>query len=109
MSTEPGDNRNALVFADLRGAPQASLGNLTFAAYLGNQQAVVGENAARATDTAAASDLLHEQVENERLSLSGVNLNEELTNLLKYQRAYQAAARVISVNDSVLDELMRIL
>ena len=109
LSTELGDNRNALAFADLRGTPQTSLGSLTFAAYLGSQQAIVGEEAARASDTATASDLLHEQVENERLSLSGVNLNEELTNLLKYQRAYQAAARVISVNDGVLEDLMRIV
>ena len=82
---------------------------MTFGAYLGGQQAIVGESAATAKDASAAADLLHEQLQNQRLSLSGVNLNEELTNLLKYQRAFQAAARVISINDSVLDDLLHVI
>jgi flagellar hook-associated protein 1 FlgK len=109
LSTEPGDNQNALRFADLRSAPQVGLGSVTFAAYLAGRQAAIGEQAARAEAAAAASDLLHAELETQRLALSGVNLNEELTNLLKYQRAFQAAARVISVNDAVLEDLINLI
>ncbi len=105
LSTQPGDNQNALRLADLRTTPEAPLGNATFSAYLAQQQAIVGENAARTSDAAAAADGFFQQLETQRASLSGVNLNEELTNLLKYQRAFQAASRVIGVADQMLAEL----
>ncbi|MGZ4613814.1 MAG: flagellar basal body rod C-terminal domain-containing protein, partial [Kineosporiaceae bacterium] len=37
---------------------------------------------------------------------SGVNLDEEMTNLLQYQRSYQASARVVTTVDSILDTLI---
>jgi flagellar hook-associated protein 1 FlgK len=37
---------------------------------------------------------------------SGVNLDEEMTNLLQYQRAYQAAARLITTVDEIFDTLV---
>jgi len=37
---------------------------------------------------------------------SGVNLDEEMTNMLQYQRAYQAAARVVTTVDEMLDTLV---
>ncbi|MBI5360793.1 MAG: hypothetical protein HZA48_09470, partial [Planctomycetes bacterium] len=42
----------------------------------------------------------------ERARISGVNLDEEAVNLIEYQRTYQAAARYISVVDSMLQTLM---
>lgn len=42
-------------------------------------------------------------VENQRLSVSGVDLNEETTNMLKYQQAYNVAAKIISVMDEIYD------
>jgi flagellar hook-associated protein 1 FlgK len=105
LSTEPGDNQNALRLADLRTTGQAALGNVTFSAYLAQQQAIVGDNADRTADAATAADGFFQQLETQRASHSGVNLNEELTNLLKYQRAFQAASRVISVADRILGEL----
>jgi flagellar hook-associated protein 1 len=105
-SAQPGDAQNALALADLRGTTQAALGNTTFQGYLAAEQARLGQDAAQAEDLARASDLLTEQVQSQRDAVSGVNLNEELTNLLRAQRAFQAAARVISVADNVLGELM---
>jgi flagellar hook-associated protein 1 FlgK len=37
---------------------------------------------------------------------SGVNLDEEMTNMLQFQRSYQAAARVVSTVDEILDTLI---
>ena len=42
-------------------------------------------------------------VENSRLSVSGVNLDEELSNLIQFQHAYSANAKIISTLDELLD------
>ena len=47
-----------------------------------------------------------EQVDASRESESGVNLDEEMTNLLTYQRGYEAASRVLTTIDSMLDQLI---
>lgn len=109
LSAQPGDNQNALRLADLRTAPLAALGGAPFTGFLAAQQGQVGEAAAGAQDAAAARDGLHEQLANQRLSLSGVNLNEELANLLKFQRAFQAASRVINAVDTTLDDLLKMV
>jgi len=46
------------------------------------------------------------QVDSARQSESGVNLDEEMTNLLTYQRGYEAASRVLTTIDSMLDQLI---
>jgi flagellar hook-associated protein 1 FlgK len=45
-------------------------------------------------------------VANQRESISGVNLDEEMTNLIKYQHAYGSASRVITAMDEALDTLI---
>jgi flagellar hook-associated protein 1 FlgK len=47
-----------------------------------------------------------EQVDAARDAESGVNLDEEMTNLLTYQRGYEAASRVLTTIDSMLDQLI---
>lgn len=53
----------------------------------------------RATDQEIVTDL----VKSMRNSISGVSMDEELTNLMQYQRGYQASARLINIIDSLLD------
>ncbi len=107
-STQPGDNANALALADLRTASQPGLGGVSPAGFLASEVARVGQAAAQADDVAAASTQVQAQVQTQRDSISGVNLNEELTNLLRYQYAFQAAARIINVADTVLGELVNL-
>ena len=45
-------------------------------------------------------------ISNQRQSVSGVSLDEEMTNLISYQRAYQASARMMTTIDSTLDTLI---
>ncbi|HLK11914.1 MAG TPA: flagellar hook-associated protein FlgK [Candidatus Binatia bacterium] len=108
LSTQPGDNQNALALADLASAVQAPLGG-TFSGYAASETARIGANAQQAQDLASASQGVLQQVQSQRDSLSGVNLNEELTNLLSFQHAFQASAQVISVVNSTLDDLMQIV
>jgi len=105
-STQPGDAQNALALADLRSATQAGLGGLTPSGWLASEQSRLGQAASQASDVARSSELLATQVQSERDSVSGVNLNEELTNLIQYQHAFEAAAKLVSVADGVLQTLV---
>jgi len=105
LSADATDNANASRLAALRTRGLPALGSLTLTAWVGAQQAALGEDAAAAADRAAASGALREQLESQRASLSGVNLNEETANMLAYQRAFQAATQVVQVANAMLDDL----
>ena len=45
-------------------------------------------------------------IENQRQSVSGVSLDEEMTNLISFQRGYQASARTLTAMDSMLETLI---
>ncbi len=52
------------------------------------------------------ADLILKQVDNRRQSISGVSLDEEMTNMIKFQQAYNAAARVVTTMDECLDKVI---
>lgn len=56
-----------------------------------------------------SAELIIEQLKNLRSSQSGVSLDEEMTNILKYQRSYDAAAKLIKIANELLDSLMEII
>lgn len=47
-----------------------------------------------------------QDIDNKRLSISGVSSDEELTNLIKFQHAYNAAARYVNVVDEMLEHIV---
>jgi flagellar hook-associated protein 1 FlgK len=103
-STPPGtvtyDNGNALALAALRqaaGGPDATYRSTIV--HLGVESAV----AARDLDIQA---VITAQVDVARDAVAGVNLDEEMTNMLSFQHAYSAAARLISAIDETLDQLI---
>jgi flagellar hook-associated protein 1 FlgK len=49
------------------------------------------------------------QLENQRESVSGVSLDEEMINLIKFQNAYTAAARLITTADEMMQTIMQML
>jgi flagellar hook-associated protein 1 FlgK len=55
---------------------------------------------------AEIQDAVRDQVDTSREAESGVNLDEEMTNLLTFQRGYEAASRVLTTIDSMLDQLI---
>ena len=71
--------------------------------YIGSVTATMGVVAQYAERLNKSYDSVIAQKEKKRLSVSGVSLNEETTNLVKFQQAYSAAAQVISVLDEILD------
>lgn len=110
--TNVGDNITAREIADLaqkavsiRTTWNAST-RQTLSEYYGNLVARVGADTAgakytAATETAVAQDLYDRQEE-----ISGVNLDEEMTNLIKFQASYKAAAKLITTADEMLQTLL---
>ncbi len=101
----PGDNRNALALADLESAAVGP-GNLTFAEAYRGLVTEIGLETEQTGQEALFHQKLVEHLTQMRDAISGVSLDEELSNLIKYQRAYQAAARLISVADELYQTLL---
>jgi flagellar hook-associated protein 1 len=68
--------------------------------------AQVGSDVQSIQSTQKTGQSLLTAIDNQRQSTSGVSLDEEMTNLITFQRAYQASARVMSVMDSVIGDLL---
>jgi flagellar hook-associated protein 1 FlgK len=72
-------------------------------------QTMIGDLGVAAQATTRRSEIqatVTEQVDAAREAQSGVNLDEEMTNLLTFQRGYEAASRVLTTIDSMLDQLI---
>lgn len=101
----PGDNRNAMAMAALQDTPELS-GKYTFSDYYASLVSGSGVESRKASTQNDFQDNLLQNLQNQKAQVSGVSLDEETTNLLKYQRAYQAAAKVISIADTLMDDLI---
>jgi flagellar hook-associated protein 1 FlgK len=111
-SGEPGDGNNAIALADVRYEKiVGTLGDPDTPTLTGNDAiadlvADLGRRSLTAQRKLDATTALVSSVEGQRQETSGVSIDEEMTNLLKYQRAYEAAARVITAADEMLDTLI---
>jgi flagellar hook-associated protein 1 len=101
-----GNSTNALAIADLQSTASAGLNGATLDQFYANIVSVLGSDVAQAQGMAQSNGLLNSHVESQRQGVSGVNIDEEVTNMTAAQHAYQAAAKVISVIDSMLDTLI---
>ena len=68
----------------------------------------VGNDTANTSAEADASNLIVQQLQDQRGSISGVSLDEEAANLIQYQATYQAAARVVSIVSSLLSDAVNL-
>lgn len=91
----PGNNGNATALANLQN--QAIVGGQTPIAYYGSLVFQVGSAVSNATSTLSGQQLITQQLQDQQGAISGVSLNDEGANIILYQNAYEAAARVASV------------
>jgi flagellar hook-associated protein 1 len=96
----PGSNGNLAVLSAVHDQPVAN-GQTPLDFYSGIVFKV-GNDTSNTFADAAASSLILRQLQDQQGSISGVSLDEEAANLIKYQTAYQAAARVVSTIDTLL-------
>ena len=107
MPDAPGNNEIALQLAGLRNTPLINDNTVTLNDFYNGLVGGLGVESREARSFTDNYELLGQQVYNARQSVEGVSLDEEMTNLIKFQHAYDAAARVITVMDQALDMVIR--
>lgn len=105
-TTDVGNNSNITLVMSSRSKNYAGYGNTTLEGYLSGMVSSVGAQTSSIETAATNQALVLKEVSTKLSSKTGVNMDEELTDLIKYQRAYQAAARVFSTCNDLLDTLM---
>jgi flagellar hook-associated protein 1 FlgK len=108
-TTAAGDGSAALAISGLRDAKFVSLGSRTSEVFFSDLASTVGRDVIVAKNGVDTANALSEQVDAQAQSVAGVNLDEEMSNMLKFQRSYQAAAKVLNTMDSVIGDLMSII
>jgi len=101
-----GDNGNALKLAALDGTPIIAGGTTTFQTAYGQMVSQVGARTHQASIDLGAQKTMVTQAEMALESVSGVNLDEEAANMLRFQQAYQANAQIINIAQSLFDTLL---
>ncbi len=84
-------------------------GSASFSSYYGSVVGRIGNKAQYINNSHAAQEFSSEQLRKMRESVSGVSIDEEMTNLMKYQLAYEASARLVTIGDELLDTLLRMI
>ena len=110
------DNRNGLQIAALQTSdtmrryavttPNAD-NQMSFNEAYGTMVSFVGDKTAQARNGQAAAEALYSQTQNLFESLSGVSLDEEAANLVRFQQSYAAASKIISTSQTIFDTLLQ--
>ena len=104
-----GDNRNGLLLANIQQSKLFSGGSESIFDRYSNLVADVGADTNDAKLRASSADVVYKQAVNYQSSISGVNLDEEASNLLKYQQAYQAAGKVMQVANDMMNVIFSMM
>lgn len=103
-SFPPGDGSQARAIYQLRF--QATIGGESLEDYYRTLVTTMGNTIGQARERSETLDLVKASVDNQRQSVSGVNLDEELANMLQFQRSFSAAARVMTTMDEMLNQIV---
>ncbi len=104
----PGDGSNAGALAGLGSTASSRLGGRTIMEYYIAHSSQVAVTSAAAGAAYDASEVIVGSLNAQRESLSGVSLDEEAVQLLKFERAFQAAARYVTVVDGLINEMLNL-
>lgn len=107
-SLTPGDNAMAVDMVDLQFSPVAMSSSGTIADHYQDIVSNLASDVNKANGLAESEELLLQNFEAEKARISGVNLDEELSNMIIFQRAYEANARMLTVFSEMLDGLLNI-
>ncbi len=102
----PGNNQNGLALVALQSKSVIGLENTTFFDAYRKTATDLGVSSQVASQRFDAENVRNEQLQTFQSQVSGVSLDEELVNLLKYQRAFQAASRLITAADEMMATLI---
>ena len=101
-----GDNRNAMLLAGLQTKTTLLKSTASYQDMFATTVSDIGIQTRQSQQSLATQTVLNNQAEGAHKAKSGVNLDEEAANLLRYQQSYQAAAKVITVADEMFQALL---
>jgi flagellar hook-associated protein 1 len=102
-----GNGKNAQAMADIKfGTINIGGSDTSVSDFYRNIIGQLGIDSQESQRMLENSELIVKQVENRRQSVSGVSLDEEMTNMIKFQQAYNASARMVTVMDQCLDKVI---
>jgi len=102
------DNRNATLLGQVRTKDVLDGGSVSFENAYGTLIEDLGTRAAQADISSEAAQSLLFQSQSNRDSIAGVNLDEEASNLIKFEQAYNASAQIINVARQIFDTLLAV-
>lgn len=102
------DNRNALLLGGLQTQNILAGGTASYQSTYGQLVSQIGSKTRELQVTSEAQANLLAQTNQSLQSLSGVNLDEEAANLIRFQQAFQASSKVIEISSSLFDSILRI-
>lgn len=110
VANQTGNNSNVALVLDARtdSSYYSNLGGTTIEKFLSNAVSSVGSGTEDINTRLKNQTLVLNEIQNNLQAKTGVNMDEELTDLIKYQRAYQASARIYSVCSSLMEELVHL-
>jgi flagellar hook-associated protein 1 FlgK len=107
-SSATGDTRNAGLLGDLQSKNILDGGKATYQSAYANLVSTVGNKTREVQVNASAAEAQLNVAKGAADNVSGVNLDEEAANLLKYQQAYQASGKVMQIADTIFNALLQI-
>ncbi len=102
-----GDNRNILALGVLQTTNTLDNGAASYQSAYGQLVSLVGNKTRELEVTSKAQANLYTQTEKAIQSASGVNLDEEAANLLRFQQTYQASGKLIEMSNTLFDTILR--
>lgn len=102
-----GDSSNILRMLSVESGLRMADGTQTMSSFYQNMVAQIGLDTQQAQSTSETKQLLVDSLQNRRDEISGVSIDEELLNLMKFQRSFESAAKFVSVINELGDTLMR--
>ncbi|MEJ7593445.1 MAG: flagellar hook-associated protein FlgK [Planctomycetaceae bacterium] len=109
LSGLPGDGRNIAAMASLRDLRFDTLAGHTFTEEMADVTAESGLQVQTSDSQNAQLQAFRQRLEVDRDAVSGVDINEEVLQMMQTQRAYQAAAKLITTADQMLAELFQLV
>src|SRR5690606_25921408 len=105
---DAGDNTIALEIANLRNKAMImdKMGLVSLDDYYQYIILTVGNRASEATNIAESQGRLVEAADAQRTAIAGVSMDEEMTHMLKFKFAYDAASRVLNIIDSMIETVV---
>jgi len=102
-----GDGSVAQAIYDLQ--TEANIGSLTFSQYYNNLITHIGNQVEEASDLSKSQSNIVLSLQNQRDSVSGVSLDEEMTYLIQYEQSYQAASKLLMTVQDMVDTLLNVI